>query len=302
MKPDVQKFLDSLSAGPTAAAITSHIDYRESVKSVPLMDAECVPLAFIKDIIIDGIKCRLYDRRETRSPSPVLIYFHGGGWVGGGIESHGSICTAMADYLDIPVLLPEYRLAPENPWPAQPDDCEMISRWVASNPVELERDVTGLVLSGDSGGGTLAIITAQALRDTPANVPVVLVSAICPLVDQEGDYPSKELYGKAGYYYTEEAGKFFQQLYQADMTSPRASPLLGKHHNMPPTVLATAELDLSRDSAREYAKLLISEGNRVVYHECRGIIHGFAVFRRLLPSAKIYFDEILELMRANLEL
>lgn len=302
MKPDVKKFLNNLNAASSGAALTSYLDYRESVKSVPIMDADIIHMAFEKDITVNGIKCRLYDRRESRAAGPILVYFHGGGFVGGGIESHGPICTAIADYLDIPVFLPEFRLAPEHPWPAQADDCEMISRWAASNPSELERDVTGLVLCGDSGGATLTIITAQALRDVPAQVPVILQAPICPLVDPEGDYPSRELYGQGGYYYTEEAGNFFKQFYKADFSSPRASPLLGKHHDMPPTVLATAELDLSIDSARAYAKALISEGNRVIYHECKGMIHGFAVFRRLLPSAKIYVDEILELMRTTLEL
>lgn len=302
MKPDVKKFLDNLNAASSGAALTSYLDYRESVKSVPLMDADIVPMAFVKDVVIEGINCRLYDRRLARGPSPIVIYFHGGGWVGGGIQSHEPICTMIADYLDIPVLLPEYRLAPEHPWPAQADDCEMVSRYIASSSHLLEREITGLVLCGDSGGATLAIITAQALRDVPAQLPVILQAAICPLVDPEGDYLSRETYGRGGYYYTEEAGNFFKQLYKADMTSPRASPLLGKHQDMPPTILATAELDLSRDAAREYAKQLITHGNRVIYHECKGMIHGFAVFRRLLPSAKIYMDEVLELIRATLEL
>lgn len=302
MKPDVQQFLENLNAASSGAALTSYLDYRESVKSVPLMDAEPVPMKFIKDIEYNDIKMRVFDRRENRGPSPVVVYFHGGGFVGGNAESHGSICTAIADYLDIPVILPEYRLAPEHPWPAQPDDCEMITRYIATSPEQLEREVTGLVLCGDSGGATLSIIVSQALRDSPAQVPVLLQAPICPLVDIEGSYPSKDLYGNGGYYYTEEAVNFFKQFYKADMKSHRMSPLFGKHHDMPPTVLATAELDLSRDAAREYAKQLIEHGNKIIYHECKGMIHGFAVFRRMLPSAKIYIDEVLELMRATLEL
>lgn len=299
--PDVKKFLDGLNQEAMAKGRESIEIFRKSVDDTYLIDSPAINLPVMEDMYGDGIKFRLYDRRTSRGPSPVLVYFHGGGCVAGGIKSHESICTELADYLDIPVVLPEYRLAPEHPWPAAPDDCEKFCRWIARSPAELEHEVTGLVLCGDSGGGTLTIITSQSLRDEPADVPVILQMPMCPLIDQEGEYESRELF-KTGYFYVEDATQFYRSLYKPDMLHHKATPILGKHHNMPATLLVVAELDMARDAARRYASELIKHGTRVVYFECPGIVHGFPVLRKVLPSAKKYIDEAMSIALTMIEI
>src|SRR3546814_4802423 len=99
------------------------------------------------------------------------LFFHGGGFVLGDLDTHAPFCAEAARQLDLPVIAVDYRLAPENPWPAGPDDCEAAARWIAGSPEQLGRVVTGLALCGDSAGGTLSIVTAMALRDRAADVP-----------------------------------------------------------------------------------------------------------------------------------
>ena len=106
--------------------------------------------------VAGGIPARLFDARETREPGPVVLFFHGGGFVIGDVDTHASFCAEMARTLNLPVVSVDYRLAPENRWPAAPDDCEAAARWVAESPPELGRKVTSIVLSGDSAGGNLS--------------------------------------------------------------------------------------------------------------------------------------------------
>jgi len=120
-------------------------------------------------------RCRrcCWTAASTAGPGPVLLWFHGGGFVFGASTRTGSLAADMAQRLDLPVVLVDYRLAPEAPYPAAVDDAEEIARWLATSPSELGREVTGLVLGGDSAGGTMTIVTAMALRDRPAAAPVV---------------------------------------------------------------------------------------------------------------------------------
>src|SRR3546814_4738954 len=111
------------------------------------------------------IRLRLFDAREMQAPGPAVVFFHGGGFVLGDLDTHAPFCAEAARQLDLPVIAVDYRLAPENPWPAGPDDCEAAARWIAGSPEQLGRVVTGLALCGDSAGGTLSIVTAMALRD-----------------------------------------------------------------------------------------------------------------------------------------
>ena len=146
------------------------------VAELPLGD-----LAVTRDIAIPDpagdIPARLYDARDSRDAGPVMVFFHGGGFVIGDLDTHGPYCAEAARQLDMPVVSIDYRLAPEHPFPAATDDCEAAARWVAENIA-----CTGLILSGDSAGGNLTIVTAMALRDEPAAVPVIAQNPIYPVV------------------------------------------------------------------------------------------------------------------------
>ncbi len=290
VRPDVRSFLDYLNnlPGPRThemGAPAARQVYR-AMKDVA--DPSVGELAVVRDLSIPGpagiIPARLFDARETRQPGPAAVFFHGGGFVIGDLDTHASFCAEVARVLDLPVVAVDYRLAPEAKWPAAPDDAEAAARWVANSPVELGRAVTGLVLMGDSAGGTLTIVVATDLRDRPAAVPVLLQAPIYPAADWAGDYPSMAQFG-AGHLLTRESMDWFADCYAADIGHRRGSPMLADLTGMPPAVIVTAGLDPIRDQGRAYAGALIAAGVPVVYREAVGNIHGFVTLRRAIPSS-----------------
>src|SRR3546814_2023632 len=148
-----------------------------------------------------------------------MVFFHGGGWVIGDLDTHDPYCAEAARQLDMPVIAVDYRLAPEHPFPAAPEDCEAATRWVAD-----QIPCTGLVLSGDSAGGNLAIATALTLRDKPASKPVIAIHPIYPAVTTHHDWQSYRDF-KEGYLLTEGGMKWFGDQYAADPADYRAAPI-----------------------------------------------------------------------------
>jgi len=284
VRPDTAAFLQFLNAqtGPKMHEIPV-ADARNMMLAMRhIADAEVGEIAVTRDIAIPGpagtIPARLYDARESRAPGLVMVFYHGGGFVIGDIDSHEPYCAEAARQLDMPVISIDYRLAPEAPFPAAPEDCEAATRWIADNI-----PCTGLVLSGDSAGGNLTVVTAMALRDTPASKPVVAQYPIYPAVAEHEPWPSYEAF-KQGYLLTEDSMDFFMSSYAGD-GSWRIAPL---HHDlagMPPAVIITAGLDPLRDQGRAYAARLIEAGIRTTYLEASGNIHGFICLRKGIPSS-----------------
>ena len=290
VRPDVRGFLDYLNAMPgprthqmTPEAARQVYHAMKDVADVPLGD-----LAVIRDLSIPGpagvIPARLFDARERREPGPAMVFYHGGGFVIGNIDTHASLCAEMARVLDLPVVSVDYRLAPEDRWPAAPDDCEAAARWVADSPAELGRSVTGLVLCGDSAGGTLTIVAAMDLRDQPAAVPVIVQAPIYPAADTSKPYPSFDEFAD-GFLLTRDTMLWFSDAYAADVANSRGSPLIGRLEGLPPAVIVTASLDPIRDQGRAYAAALAEAGVPVVFREAKGNIHGFITLRQAIPSS-----------------
>jgi acetyl esterase len=290
VRPDVRGFLAYLNnlpgpkmhelEAPAARAVYAAM---KDVADLPLGD-----LATVTDLSIPGpagpIPARLFDAKASREPGPALLFYHGGGFVIGNVETHASFCAEIARTLDIPVISVDYRLAPENPWPAAPDDCEAAARWVAGNPADLGRKVTSLVVAGDSAGGNLAIVTAMALRDTPAAVPVIAQFPIYPATDASKDYPSYAIFAE-GFLLTRDSMDWFQASYDAEADHIRTSPLIGDLAGMPPAVVITASLDPIGDQGRAYAGALAVAGVPVIFREAKGNVHGFVTLRKAIPSS-----------------
>ena len=289
-RPDVQMFLAFLNnlPGPRVHELDPVAARAQMVAMGPVAELPTGELAVIKDLAIPGptgnIPARLYDARATREPGPVMVFFHGGGFVIGDLTTHEPYCAEAARALDIPVVAIDYRLAPEHPFPAAPDDCEAAARWIAASPPELGRTVTGLIPSGDSAGGNLAIVVTMALRDAPAAVPVVIQYPIYPVVDGSDDWGSFHEHG-AGKLLTHETMAYFHAAYQAEADHVRAHPLNHDQTGMPPTLIMTASLDPLRDQGRAYAGALIAAGVPVVFREAVGNIHGFINLRKAIPSS-----------------
>ncbi|MDE8653520.1 alpha/beta hydrolase [Novosphingobium album (ex Liu et al. 2023)] len=291
VRPDVKAFLERFNANPPPPFTREFLAMVRKLPpdAVPSQDLPPGDLAVMADYEMPGpggpLKLRLFDARADRAPGPVVVFYHGGGYVMGSIDSYAGFAAEMARALDLPVVSVEYRLAPEHPWPAAPDDGEAAARWIAANGAAMGRSFTGLVLSGDSAGGNLTLVTAAALRDRPAALPVIMQIPIYPATDFVNDYPSLKTFAE-GYLLDAGSTALFQQHYAADPKSLRASPLLGDLAGLPPTVLVTAGLDPLRDQGRAYAAKLIAAGVPTAYYEGKGLIHGFATFRKVIPSAQ----------------
>jgi len=303
IRPDVQVFLDALKRNPRPVMTAENIAAMRPLapQGMALLEPPVGELAVTQDLTIPGpaglIPLRLFDARKQRAPGPAAVFFHGGGFVIGNIDTHASMCAEIARRLDLPVISVDYRLAPEHPWPAAPDDAEAASRWIADNGAAFGLSITGLVLCGDSAGATLTLVTALALRDRPAALPVILQFAMYPAADSGGQYPSGEMFGD-GFGLNHSDMQFYNEVYKSVSGHWRATPLVADQTGVPATLLVTAALDPLRDQGRAYAAKTIAAGVPTTYREIPGTIHGFLGFRRAIPSGQKDFVMILEIAQA----
>ncbi|MDY7525238.1 alpha/beta hydrolase [Sphingomonas sp. 10B4] len=290
VRPDVAGFLAFLNniPGPKMHQLEAPAARATYAAMKDIADPPVGELATITDLKVPGpagdIPARLFDTAATRAAGPLVLFFHGGGFVIGDLDTHASFCAEISRSLDLPVLAVDYRLAPESPWPAAPDDCEAAARWAAASPEALGRSVTGLIVCGDSAGGNLAIVTAMALRDAPAAVPVIAQLPFYPATDTSREYPSYSQFAD-GFLLTRDSMEWFNAAYQAEAEHIRTSPLKGDLAGMPPAVVVTASLDPIRDQGRAYAAALAEAGVPVVFREAVGNIHGFITLRKAIPSS-----------------
>jgi len=311
VRPDVRTFLDYLNAlpGPKSHEVGPNEARLMMLASRHVADAPVGELAVIRDLACPGpdgnddgaplspgqrdggpiIPLRLYDGRATRGPGPLVLFFHGGGFVLGDLDTHEPFCAEMARAMDLPVLAVGYRLAPEHPFPAGVEDAIAAARWAAAGPAELGREVTGLVPCGDSAGGNMAIVVGLALRDEPATVPVLAQFPIYPAADPEQGYPSFKDFAE-GYLLTKAGMDWFEDCYAPPRRDWRYSPLVKSQAGMPPTLVVTASLDPIRDQGRAYAAACAQAGVPTIFREAKGNIHGFINLRRAVPSSQADVD------------
>jgi acetyl esterase len=248
-----------------------------------IADAERGAMAKVEDRVIPGpagdIPLRVYDNRPDRPAGPIMLFFHGGGFVIGDLDTHDAYCAEAARALDMPVISVDYRLAPEHPFPAAPEDCEAATRWAADN-----MPCTGLILSGDSAGGSLAVAVALTLRDAPASKPVIAQYAIYPAVTSRSDWQSARDFAD-GYLLTQDSMDYFGDHYRWVAGDRRCDMLDYDLTGMPPAVVATAGLDPLRDQGRAYAAKLAESGVPVIYREAQGNIHGYICLRKAIASS-----------------
>jgi acetyl esterase len=306
VRDDVRGFLDFLGSMDRPELDEQPLEEARGgmVAMAPVIDLPPLDLPVIRDLTCPGpagdIPLRFYDTRERRDAAcPLMLFFHGGGFVVGNLESHHALCTELAAGMDLPVLAVDYRLAPENPFPAAPDDCEAAARWAAKSPHELGIKVRGLIPIGDSAGGNLTIVTTQSLAEKEAMAPVVLQVPLYPMADKVEQHASYRLFGE-GFFLSARAMDFFGDAYRGDAKDRRTYPLLGRHEGTPPTVVMTAGLDPLRDSGRTYAAHLVEAGTDVIYLEMRGSIHGWVNMRKAIPSTAKDLADIIAAMKLML--
>lgn len=305
IRPDVRVFLDLLKTNPRPELNDENIAaFRPmAAQGMAMIDADIGPLARTRDVAAPGpagrIATRLFDSRASRARGPAVIFFHGGGFVIGDLDTHAAMCAEISRQLDLPVIAVDYRLAPDHRWPAAPDDAEAATRWIAANAGAYGLDVDGIVLAGDSAGANLTLVTALALRDRPAAAPLLLNIAIYPPTDPAGDYPSGADFAN-GFGLDQSMINWYRESLRADRMHWRHAPLHAKLSGLAPTLISTASLDPLRDQGRAFAAKAVAAGVDVAYVEARGAIHGFACYRRIIPSAQGDLDDVLARARVML--
>ena len=218
---------------------------------------------------------RVYRPVDAVEATPGLMFFHGGGWVIGTIDTHDLVCRALTEATAATVISIDYRLAPEHPFPAAADDCLAATRWMSEHGDEIGVDGSRLATCGDSAGGNLAAVVAQDCADGPELRAQVLVY---PCVDaSNADRESMQTNGE-GYLLTAAGMEWFYDHYAPahdDRLDPRVSPLLGNLTGLPPALVLTAEYDPLHDEGLEYAGALTAASVDVEYFRYDGQVHTF---------------------------
>ena len=253
-------------------------------------------MAGIDDRTIPGpdgeIPVRIYTPDGT-GPFGVLVYFHGGGWVICSLDSHDGICRTLANKVGCVVVSVDYRLAPEHPFPAAPEDCFAATSWVAANAASINADAGRIAIGGDSAGGNLAAAVAMMARQRsgPALCHQLLVY---PVTDHSFDTASYSENAE-GYLLSRDSMRWFWGHYlssDADGDNPLASVLRSKDlSGLPPAHVVTAEFDPLRDEGEAYASRLREAGVAITASRFDGMIHGFFTMGAVMDAAVRAVDE-----------
>ncbi len=251
------------------------------------------PMAEVRDLNAPGpqgqIPLRLFRPAGVASPAPTLVYFHGGGWVIGDLDTHDVLCRQLADEAGCVVVSVDYRLGPEHRFPAAPDDCLAATRWLMDQAGALGLDADRFAVGGDSAGGNLAAVVSLAWRDAGAAPPLKFQLLIYPATDMRAIAPSHTSNGQ-GYVLTSDTIAYFRGHYidAAQYADWRASPLLASSlAGLPPALVLTAGFDPLRDEGRQYADALSAAGNTAQYVCFERQIHGFITMGRVIDEANL---------------
>lgn len=283
LDPQLQPILDALA--PMAAVVWDQIDpatARQMLGAMPL--PYTVDLPEVRDIAVDGhgatLAARLY-RPSAAQDLPVVVFFHGGGWVTGSLDSHDLICRLIARESGCAVVSVDYRLAPEFPFPTPLEDCYAAVQWVAANAASLGVDASRLAVAGDSAGGNLAAGVALLTRDR-GGAALAHQLLFYPVADADFGNGSYTENGR-GYFLTTEMMSWFWAHYVGAeaLAAGNVPPLaalcrVDNLAGLPSATVITAEYDPLRDEGEVYARRLGDAGVEAALTRVPGVIHGFA--------------------------
>lgn len=280
LDPQVQTFLDQMAAlnAPPLNQLSPEAA-RESAR-MQLAFAQPEPVAKVENRTVPGpqgdIPVRVYTP-EGDGPFPVLVFFHGGGWVICDLDTHDDACRSLAKGTPCVVVSVDYRLAPEHKFPAAVEDCYAATQWIARNAASLNGDPSRLAVGGDSAGGNLAAVIAQLARDQ-GGPSLVFQLLVYPAANFNADTTSSRDFAD-GYFLTRDDMIWFRDLYlnsPNDKNNPLASPALASDlSGLPPALIITAEYDPLRDEGEQYGQQLKEAGVPVTISRYKGAIHAF---------------------------
>jgi len=276
-------------------------------RTAAAFEGALLPLAKVEERRIPGpageIRTRLYRPFESDLPRPLLVYYHGGGWVVCDLDTHDSCCRFLALHAAVNVLSIDYRLAPEHRFPAAVDDCVAAFRWAVEHAAELGSDPARVAVGGDSAGGNLsAVVSQQTAREGGASPAFQLL--LYPVTDLSTKHESYHLFGE-GFFLTEKQMDWYRGHYLPDEAAaldPRASPLLAENlRGLAPAHVVTAGFDPLRDEGELYAKKLEAAGVPVMLRQQAGLIHGFANAPDIGTASRHAMQEICVALRGALD-
>ncbi|MBB6453732.1 acetyl esterase [Salirhabdus euzebyi] len=310
VNPGIQFFLDKLAELPKVPMemIPAQV-YREKSKEMmefPQEAPEEVRQVENRVLNLEGrdIPVRVYTPAgEEQATYPGLVYYHGGGWVIGDLDSHDPICRLLANRANCVVVSVDYRLAPENKFPAAVEDAYDSLVYVSAHAEEFKIDPNRIAVGGDSAGGNLATVACIIAKEkqTPSVIHQLL---LYPATGRKEEYPSLLENGE-GYFLTMEMMNWFSKHYfndESDYQHPHASPIFYPDlSGLPPATILTAQYDPLRDEGKAYADELEAQGVEVTFKNYEDLIHGFANFIGFVPAAKEAMEEVAGYLRDRFE-
>ena len=269
---------------------------RELILGMVALAGEPESIARVENRTVPGsagqIPVRIYTPVGT-APFPVLVYFHGGGWVIGNLDTHDGICRSLANRVGCLVVSVDYRLAPEHRFPAAPEDCYAATRWLAEHAGSLGGDKGRIAVGGDSAGGNLAAVVALMARDR-GGPKLAFQLLVYPATDTDFETRSYRE-NSEGYFLTRADMVWFWNHYaprDEDRRNPYAAPLRAASlRGLPPALVITAEFDPLCDDGNAYAARLREDGVPVRLSQQDGLIHGFFQMGAVIDRGRASVDE-----------
>jgi acetyl esterase len=295
LDPMVKGFLDQMAAAarPKMWEIEPAVAREMFNAMMQLVGPQNVPIGKSENLTMPGpggeIRLRNYTPVGAKAGAlPTLVFYHGGGGVIGNLETHDGLCRMLANDAGVRVIAVDYRLAPENKYPAAVDDAIAAVEWIEKHAVELGVDVNRVAVGGDSAGGLLAAVVAQQAKLKGA--PKVSFQLLMFPVTQVNAKTGSMHENAEGYFLELATLEWFYDHYGVtsaiDKTDPRMSPLLAKDvSGLPPAYVVTAEYDPLRDDGAQYAEKLRAAGVKVEHVDYAGLVHDFVYFQAFLPQA-----------------
>jgi len=278
LDPEITAYLKTVQATMSAAHKLTAVEMREQFHAIRMAPGTPAQVHQVRDVEIPtttgAIKSRIY-KPVKQNKLPVLVWFHGGGWVLGDLESADLTCRDIAAQSGCIVLSVDYRLAPEHVFPAAFNDCLAALRWTLDNCSDFGADKTRVAIGGDSAGANLASCVAIAARDLNHKIKFQLL--VYPVI--EADFENSSYTKNAdGYFLTKSLMQWFWDQYVPQVkrrTDPRVAPLQNSLQNLPPAWLLTAGFDPLRDEGIKYAEALQAAGVTTCTTEVNDTVHGF---------------------------
>jgi acetyl esterase len=304
--PEIQALLDRQAAsGRPPLHRQSVVQARAfHLADAPALNGPAVELAAVADRAVPGpvggLPVRVYTP-EGEAPFPIVVWFHGGGWVVGTIDTYDPLCRAVAASVPAVVVSVGYRLAPEHRWPAAVEDAYAATLWASGHAAELGGAQHRLAVAGDSAGGNLAAVVALGARDR-GGPPVAFQLLVYPVLDATADTASWAEFAD-GFYLTAAGMRWYwdQYLGGADGRAPDASPLRAAFFGgLPPALVIGAEHDILRDEGEAYAARLRQAGVAATASRYPGMVHGFFRWRAVTGAADAALQEAAGALRSAL--